>query len=287
MENRLASRDVKNFTSMPLFDENTLLKPDASYPKISVVIPSYNKAKYIERTVLSILNQNYPNLELLVIDGCSTDGSLEIIRKFERFISFFVNERDDGQTSAINKGIKMATGQLVAWQNADDLYLPGAFAAVVRMYEMNPLCDLFSGNALVIDADDNIVQQTKFIRPTRRRLLLEGYIMTSQAVFWKRSLHEEFGYFREDYHMAMDYDFWIRCLERARSAYTDQRLGAFRSYGETKTAMMGNTVGADEVNEIQRCAGIDPAALRIRLLRWCYRVFRLARYILIRELSRI
>jgi glycosyltransferase involved in cell wall biosynthesis len=111
-----------------MFDENVLLKRNPSSPKISIVIPSYNKAQYIERTMLSILNQNYPNLELLVIDGDSTDGSLEIIRKYERFISFWISEKDDGQTSAINKGIKMATGELVGWQNAadDHLYLPGA-----------------------------------------------------------------------------------------------------------------------------------------------------------------
>jgi glycosyltransferase involved in cell wall biosynthesis len=115
---------------------------------------------------VSYLNQNYPNLELVVIDGDSTDGSLEIIRKYERFISFWISEKDDGQTSAINKGIKMATGELVGWQNADDLYLPGAFAAVVRLYQRHPECGIYSGNAVVIDGDDNIESGTKFIRPT-------------------------------------------------------------------------------------------------------------------------
>ena len=112
----------KEFVSKPVFNKTILLNKDLSWPKISVITPSYNQAEFLEKTILSVLNQNYPNLEYIIIDGGSSDGSVEIIKKYERYIAYWVSEKDDGMYEAINKGLKISTGDILAYLNSDDLY---------------------------------------------------------------------------------------------------------------------------------------------------------------------
>lgn len=132
---RKKSPEIMSFISRPLFDDNILLTRDSSYPKLTVITPSYNQSKYLEKTILSVLNQNYPNLEDMIIDGGgSTDGSVEIIKKYKKYLAYWVSEKDNGQTDAINKGIEKATGELVAWHNSNDVYMPGVFTKVVKCF---------------------------------------------------------------------------------------------------------------------------------------------------------
>ena len=118
---------IKKFVSSQLFDEKIILNKDISWPKISIVTPSYNQGDFLEQTILSVLNQNYPNLEYIIIDGGSTDKSMEIIKKYEKYISYWISEKDNGQADAIKKGFRKSSGEIFAWINSDDNYLYKSF----------------------------------------------------------------------------------------------------------------------------------------------------------------
>jgi glycosyltransferase involved in cell wall biosynthesis len=273
---RFSSDDIADFTSRLLTD-TLRVPPPKQAPRISVVIPCYNSARFLERTILSVLNQSYPSTQLIVIDGGSTDGSIDIIRRYEQHISHWVSEKDSGQSEAINKGLKMASGDLVGFQNADDLYLPGAFSKLAAMACATGKAALFAGNVLRITENGDITSKTKFICPTRMRLLHEGFLLSSQAVFWRTDLHERLGYFREDLHHGMELEFWVRALEVASAAFTDRPLGCFRIWPGTKTSEFGDR-GTREAVGICRACGVEPTMVRSKALHAVFRATRLARW---------
>lgn len=204
-------------------------------PKISIVTPSFNQAKFLERTILSVLNQNYANLEYIIIDGGSTDGSVEIIRKYESRISYWVSESDRGQAHAINKGLQRATGEWVAWQNSDDIFYPGAFKSFAQMAHKCPRVDLIIGNMNLIDSDDRVLRDIKYVRPTYRSLLAEGMVLTNQAAFWRRRVHDEIGYLDESLDCGFDYEWFLRLLRKQKAAHVNATWGGLRMHEDTKT----------------------------------------------------
>ena len=183
---KFTSQEIKEFVSKPLFDEKVLLNKDPSWPKISIVTPSYNQAQFLERTILSVLNQNYPNLEYIIIDGGSTDGSVEIIKKYEKYLAYWISEKDKGQAHAINKGFEKATGELVGWQNSDDIYLPNAFYKVVEIFREKPDYDVYFGNIYFIDESDSIIRDLRFVKFSSFSLIYEGTVLANQATFLKK-----------------------------------------------------------------------------------------------------
>jgi glycosyltransferase involved in cell wall biosynthesis len=210
-------------------------KPADGWPRLSAVTPSFNQAPYLERTIRSVLLQGYPNLEYIVIDGGSTDGSVEIIRKYERWITFWVSEPDHGQASAINKGLKRATGDWLAWQNSDDIFYPGAFAAIAMRSLRRPDADLIIGNINLIDEDDHVLTDLRFVRPTFKALLAEGMVLTNQAAFWRRSVHQQIGWLKEEMVCAFDYEWFLRVLEQRSADHIDCVLGGFRIHRQAKS----------------------------------------------------
>src|SRR5437870_11920580 len=128
-----------------------------AYPLISIVTPSYNQAEYLEKTILSVLSQNYPNLEYINVDGGSTDKSVEIIKKYEKFLKYWVTESDQGQTNALNKGFKHATGDLLTWLNSDDYYMHGALHKVAGTAMAKPQAHVFVGTGQIIDQMGNVL----------------------------------------------------------------------------------------------------------------------------------
>ena len=210
-----------------------------SWPRISIVTPSFNQAEFLERTLRSVLDQEYPNLEYIIIDGGSTDGSVDIIRRYENRLAFWVSEADSGQTSAINKGLRRATGEWVAWQNSDDIYYPGVFHDLAAAVSQHPKAELIIGDMMLIDEQDHSLRDIRYVRPCYRGLLAEGMVLTNQAAFWRRSLHEKIGLLNEEYHYAFDYEWFLRLVQHAQAAHVDRIWGGYRLHGHTKTSLLG------------------------------------------------
>ena len=180
-------------------------------PKLSIVTPSFNQAAFIERTLRSVLDQRYENLEYIVVDGGSTDGSVEIIERYSDQLEWWVSEPDDGQTHALNKGLARATGDIVAYINSDDYYLPGAFAKAVGALEAGA-ARWVVGSCRFVNEDDSLRNVWRAELPrVRRHMWVIGPVGWPQpSSFWRRDLFEEFGPFREDMHYVFDTEHGVR-----------------------------------------------------------------------------
>ncbi len=215
----------------------------AELPRITVVTPSFNQARYVEQTIRSVLDQNYPNLEYIVIDGGSTDESPEIIQRYGSRLAYWVSEKDRGQTHAINKGMERATGEIRAYLNSDDLYLPGTLQRIAQAYLENPGADLFHGKCRIIDADGSTVgQRTASIYAFEEVVDLWGVWwkrrnFVQPEVFWTRRIAEKIGPFREELYYVMDYEYWARMLLAGADVCTlDCELSCFRLTPTQKSA---------------------------------------------------
>ena len=185
MYTNIYAQTLPAFVTKPAFDEQILLSKDPSFPKISVVTPSFNQAEYLERTILSVLNQNYPNLEYIILDGGSTDGSVEIIKKYEKYLHHWVSQKDKGQTDAINRGLKMATGEWLTFQNSDDVFAQNAFSTLVKAIKKHPKVNVFFGNFLFIDEHDHTYEIMKSVPFSVYAQVYEGIQVHNQSFFFK------------------------------------------------------------------------------------------------------
>jgi glycosyltransferase involved in cell wall biosynthesis len=180
-------------------------------PRLSIITPSFNQAGFIERTLRSVLDQGYPELEYIVVDGGSTDGSVDIIERFSDQLAWWVSEADDGQTDALNKGLRRATGDVVAYINSDDDYLPGSFrAAVEALGRSDALWAV--GSARFVDKHDRPTALWRPHLPRRGRhwWVLDPWGVPQAATFWRREVFDRFGLFREDMHYVFDTEFGLR-----------------------------------------------------------------------------
>jgi glycosyltransferase involved in cell wall biosynthesis len=210
-------------------------------PKISVIIPSFNMAAFIDSTIRSIVNQGYPNVECIVMDGGSTDGTLDILKKYDNRI-IWVSEKDKGQSDAINKGIRKATGDIVTYLNADDFYEPECFQKVAAYFQKYPATRWLYGKCVIVDEGN--VEIRRFItrykyfwqkRYSYNWLLVLNFI-PQPAVFWRRELTEEIGLFDVNEHLAMDYDYWLRAGAKYKPAFIDDYLARFRLHSVSKSS---------------------------------------------------
>jgi glycosyltransferase involved in cell wall biosynthesis len=205
----------------------------AAHPLVSVVMPSLNQAKFIRDAIDSVLNQDYTPIELIVVDGRSTDGTVDIIKSYgDRFR--WVSESDGGQTPAINKGFRMATGEIIGWLNADDLYLPGAVRTGVEFLARHQSLDLVYGDADHIDGDGRFIASYP-TEPFSIARLRETCFICQPAVFFKRRVFERVGFLDEYFSSAMDYEYWVRIAQRSEVAHCPIRLAQSRLHLEAKT----------------------------------------------------
>lgn len=204
-----------------------------SRPLASIVMPSLNQGEFIRRSIDSVLGQDYAPVELIVIDGGSTDSTVDILRTYGDRIRW-VSEPDGGQTPAINKGFRMTTGEIIGWVNADDLYLPGALSTGVDYLEAHPDVDLVYGAADHIDGDGRFMAPYP-TEPFSLARLRETCFICQPAVFFRRRVFEEVGYLDEHYNSSMDYEYWVRIAQRGTIAYHPVRLAQSRLHPGAKT----------------------------------------------------
>jgi glycosyltransferase involved in cell wall biosynthesis len=203
--------------------------------KITIITPSYNQAPYLEATILSVLAQNYQDLEFIIIDGGSTDGSVEIIKKYEPFLSYWVSEPDSGQSEAINKGITKATGEIITWINSDDLLLPNALQAVKEEFtQQGAETGVVFGGAVLFDETKEL-QTFYFTSNPCPEAYVAGMIFAQPASFFRRCLLERIGFLSEQLHYGMDYDLFARLSLLTRFHFVPQIFAKYRLHHQSKT----------------------------------------------------
>ncbi len=209
-----------------------------NYPKVSIITPSYNQAEFLPHTIESVVSQDYPDLEYLIIDGGSTDSSLRIIKKYAAEFPniIWISEKDKGQSNAINKGFKMASGEITAWLNSDDTYMAGAVRTQADFLTENPHVDLVYGDGAFIDEYGRFKEKFSFAEEFSLEKLINNKIMIMQpAAFWRKKLFDKIGYLNESFEYTMDWDFWIRAGYAGILKYNPVHVANTREYSFTKT----------------------------------------------------
>ena len=204
--------------------------------RISVVTPSYNQARFLEQTMLSVLDQDFPgpgSIEYFVMDGASSDGSTAIIQKYASRLTGWVSEKDQGQAEAINKGLRSAQGEIIAWLNSDDFYIPGTIQRALRAFDENPQAGLVYGNVLSVNADSKPFNKQTFA-PFDLLDLMSFHIISQPAVFMRRSVLQQAGLLDPSYHCLLDHHLWLRMARLAPIVYIPETLAAARYHAQAK-----------------------------------------------------
>lgn len=210
-------------------------------PKISIITPSLNQGKFIERTIVSVLEQNYPNLEYIVVDGGSTDDTLDILRKYENRLRW-ISEKDQGQSDAINKGIKMSDGDILAYLNSDDEYEEGSLFRVADYFLTNPSSMWLVGRCRNIDETGCEIRRqitaykNFFLKHYSYNALLVTNFICQPSTFLRRNVFGNIGLFSVSHHRVMDYDYWLRVGKVHTPGIINYDLSRFRVYQESKTS---------------------------------------------------
>ncbi|MCK4753236.1 MAG: glycosyltransferase [Planctomycetes bacterium] len=221
---------------------------NSTTPRISIITPSFNQGQYIEQNIQSVLNQDYPNFEHIIIDGGSTDNTLQILAKYPHLI--WVSEKDNGQADALNKGLAKATGNIIGWQNADDYYSDNIFTEVIRVFQNNTTRWII-GNVNYLYDDKSVILPIKSPKITYERLLKTPNIVKQQGSFFAKSLMQQAGGFNSSFYMVMDYDLWLRMAKIEKPLMIDQYWTYYRHHENQKTYGFKHVhIQIKEINEI-------------------------------------
>lgn len=205
---------------------------------VTIVTPSYNQGQFIGDTIESVLNQTYKNIQYIVIDGASTDNTMEVVERYRDKIDIVISERDKGQTDAINKGFKLAKGELVGWINSDDMLYPYCVEEIVKLYKQNPDGVIFYGSKIdVVDSENNHLKFYVNKMESRERLLRKNYDVSQPGSFYRKDILEKVNYLDESIYYCMDLDLFLKLLNFGDIySIDDKPLAKFRKWEETKTA---------------------------------------------------
>ncbi len=215
-----------------------------STPLVSIVTPSYNQAAFLEQTILSVLNQDHAAIEYLVVDGGSTDGSVDIIRKHEKRLSWWVSENDRGQADAINKGLKRAKGEIIAWLNSDDVYLPGVVRKAVETMTANSNAAMVHGDVLAVNGAGNPINLMRY-GSWGLRGLMRFQIIGQPAVFMRRSALLQAGLLDLQYHFLLDHQLWLRVAQHGEVIYVPETWAQARYHAAAKNIAQAAGFGAE------------------------------------------
>ena len=202
--------------------------------KISVITPSFNQGQFLERTIKSVVDQDYDQIELIVMDGGSEDNSLEVIKKYSHSIFHYESKPDGGQTNAVNSGIKIATGEIIGWLNSDDVYYPETLSVVAEIFKTHPEVNIIYGNADHIDENDEYIEIYK-TEPWDYEKLKNICYICQPAVFFRSSVVGKYGPLDQTLDFCMDYEYWLRLGQREKFYFFQRKLAGSRLYTSNKT----------------------------------------------------
>lgn len=211
---------------------------------VSIVTPSFNQAPYLEQTLRSVLEQEYPSLEYIVVDGASTDASVDIIKKYMDRLTWWVSEKDSGQGDAINKGLARASGEIIAWLNSDDTYLPNTISSAVKIFEQNPDVVLVYGDMLAVDENGQTTNVLKYSQLSLEDLLC-FQIIGQPAVFFRRAAYEKAGSLDTTFHFLLDHHLWIRIAQQGKILHVPQVWAAARYHAQAKNRLKASEFGRE------------------------------------------
>ena len=227
----------------------------AKDPLVTIVTPSYNQGRFLEETIRSVLNQDYPRLEYIIVDGGSKDNSVEIIRKYEHRMAWWVSEKDGGQADALNKGFAPAQGELMAWINSDDTYQPGAIREAVAYLQTHPEVRFVYGDANLMDVDSRVLGPFPARQTDYKRMLRGSVHIPQQSTFWQSDLWRQVGLFDTSLYFAFDYDFWVRVAKITPLVYTPRLWANFRLHSQAKTSLADSRCYSDMLLVLKRQGG--------------------------------
>lgn len=233
-----------------------------TYPRISVVTPSYNQGPLIEETLRSIHDPGYPNLEHIVIDGGSTDQSVEIIERYADKLAFWVSEPDGGQTHALRKGFEKATGDILCWLNSDDLYRPNTLFEVARTMEEKPEARFLYGDSMWVTLDGDVIRPKKEHGWNRFIWMYDHNFFPQPSTFWRRDLYEQVGGLDESFDLAMDGDLFIRFADVTKPIHVRSVWSHMRYYPEQKNVRLREQSNLEDVRIRARYLRDEPAVVR-------------------------
>jgi glycosyltransferase involved in cell wall biosynthesis len=223
-----------------------------TYPKISIVTPCFNSERYLEETIQSVLHQNYPNLEYIVIDGGSTDNSIEIIKKYKNKLTYWVSEKDNGMYDALQKGFTKSSGEIMAWINADDLYHKNSFFIISELFGNFPQINWLVGAETSFDENSRCIYITQSRRFTKYDFLLGDFKWIQQeSCFWRRSLWEKAGScINTSLRYAGDFELWLRFFNFEPLYVTNSLIGGFRLRSQNQLSLEGMDKYLNEINVV-------------------------------------
>jgi glycosyltransferase involved in cell wall biosynthesis len=231
-----------------------------SLPRLTVVIPSYNQGDFIERTIKSIIDQDYPNLDLILLDGGSTDDTMAIVERYRDHFSHIESGPDGGQSEAIVKGFGLATGKYMSWLNSDDTYAPGALRAMGEMLAARPDIAFAYGHTDIIDAVDRVIARKKSVRFSLGVMKYAFLTVPQMSAFWTKQLYDDVGGIDTTLRFCMDYDLFVRMASRSPPVLINRHIGNFRVHGASKTSTLESVRKSEDALVHARYCSVKPSS---------------------------